>query len=264
MRFAGFPIALLAWLCFAFPLNAAQDVKTEKGLAIASVKTVNGLAIASVKTIIGTDNTASGGSPAFVGFQRRTGGAAASSATHTITRTFGAGNLIVIGCTWMDANETCSVADPTNGSYTGVGAGPATAGPNQVQTRFFYKPNVAAGSTTVTMTLGNAQFSQMYMWEFSGCSTTTPLDDADLGQNVNWATMATADITTTAANTALVCVAGNFSGFTATHQTNWTEDDDSVDGIEGQHRMVTSTGTFHGEAVVSSNTVGTICVAAFK
>jgi Tfp pilus assembly protein PilW len=57
-------ISILAVLAFAglCGLQAAQNVATVNGVAIANVGTVNGVAIANVGTIQGVDNTSAGGS----------------------------------------------------------------------------------------------------------------------------------------------------------------------------------------------------------
>lgn len=95
-----------------------------------------------------------------------------SGTTVAVTLTVSAGSTLVVWVTWDDTNTaTCSVADPTNGTYT-AGSVNNDTGDSQAFQRFF-KQNVAAGSTTITATFGaGVDFRGIAVAEVTGAVTT--------------------------------------------------------------------------------------------
>ncbi len=122
-----------------------------------------------------------------------------SATTVAITLTVAAGSTLVVWVTWDDTTTvTCSVADPTNGTYT---AGPVDnfTAVSQAFGRF-YKQAVAAGSTTITATFGaSANFRGIWVAEITGAVTTGGSDGSS--GNTQSAPGTGADAVTTGAMT---------------------------------------------------------------
>jgi len=99
-----------------------------------------------------------------------------SGTTVAITVTVSAGSTLVVWVTWDDtATKSCSVADPTNGSYTSGPVNNDTAASQCLQR--FYRQNVVAGSTTITATFGaTTDFRGIGVAEVTGAVTTGGAD----------------------------------------------------------------------------------------
>ncbi|MBY0471709.1 hypothetical protein K2X30_11135 [bacterium] len=125
-----------------------------------------------------------------------------------------AGNLIVVACQYRNAaaqTATASVSDSRGNTYAPVGN---QARANVGRGYLFYAANVAAGANTVTCTFSSAQDSMMYIAEYNGVATTSPL----VGSNTGSGSSATPNIsvTTTAANDLVIGLLDNSNYLTAT------------------------------------------------
>src|SRR5690349_17874261 len=101
-----------------------------------------------------------------------------SATTITISpnTAFTAGSTVLVRVSYasVGGTTTVSVSDPTNGSYTQIQAVNDTV--NEQQVLEFYKFNVAAGSPTITATLGVSKgFNSISLHELGGVTTTDPL-----------------------------------------------------------------------------------------
>jgi hypothetical protein len=101
--------------------------------------------------------------------------------TATITAS-GAGNLLAVGIGIRAASPTItSVADSASQTYL---AGISLVVGSAVIGAIYYFPNTASGVTTVTVTGGVSGTMEMFVWEFSGVLTASPLDGA--GSSRTW------------------------------------------------------------------------------
>ena len=88
-----------------------------------------------------------------------------------------AGNLVVIIATWQGSGGTRTITSVSDGnSYSDVGTEGQDGSGTQRQ-RWYYYPNHAGGSTTVTVTWsGNVNYCSVTAVELSGAHASTPFD----------------------------------------------------------------------------------------
>jgi hypothetical protein len=154
-----------------------------------------------------------------------------SSVAATFTSATTAGNTIVVYVIWDNAG-TASVTDSRGDNFTSVSAPVVWDGGFRAQ--IFYATNIAGGTDTVTATFQNAvsSFGSIYVHEYSGISTTNPVD-VTASASGSGGTLNSGSATTTTANDLIfgagvsdanVSAAG--SGFTTrdTASGNITED----------------------------------------
>lgn len=207
--------SLLVTVACLLTLNAAQDVKTVNGLAIASVKTANGLAIASVKTINGVDNTASGGADvAFdTKFEKGASGQASpfsyTSNAGTVAGTVGSGTnrCLIAHVTWRGVTPSAVTlvwdAATTNQSFTQIGSTQTMAGVPMVQMLFkLVAPTSGAKTVTLAWTGGTANVV-VGVWSFTNVDQTTPTQNESIADTAT-STSASSTVTTTAGNAVVV------------------------------------------------------------
>lgn len=186
------------------------------------------------------------------------------SSTFTVT----AGNTLVVGVAWVNADDTITVDDTRGNTFTGLTKEYSSTLLKGSQ--IFYAKNITGGSDTITAhtPAGGSvlNFPAIGIWQFSGLSASAPLDKQSI-TNSDAAPVTVAvcpSVTTTSANEALVCVITVF-GNTVTPQTGWTEDGEGANlGEEFQHRIVSSTGTYHGEGTLGGSDNFTMAFGTFK
>jgi outer membrane protein assembly factor BamB len=160
-----------------------------------------------------------------------------------------AGNLIVVYAVWDNAG-TATVTDSVGNAYTAATARQSFGSGWSAQV--FVAPNIAKGSNTVTATFGTAikNFGILYLHEYSGLATVSPVDGAASAVGTSTA-MSSGAVNTTQANDLLFAAGATDnnskpgSGFTArlTGYGNVTED-----------RAVTSVGSYTGTATQDGST----------
>lgn len=188
----------------------------------------------------------------------------AISSAFTVT----AGNTLVVAVSWVNADDTITVDDTIGNSFTGLTKEYSSTLLKGCQ--IFYAKNITGGSDTITVHTpagGSAlNFPATGIWQFSGLSASAPLDKQSI-TNSDAAPVTVAvcpSVTTTSANEALVCVITVF-GNTVSPQASWTEDGEGANlGQEFQHRIVSSTGTYHGEGTLGGSDNFTMAFATFK
>ncbi|MDB5182188.1 MAG: exported protein of unknown function, partial [Candidatus Saccharibacteria bacterium] len=132
--------------------------------------------------------------PTFV--QSITVGSTASATTTASTFTTTAGNLIVVSLSFASSGTTFTCTDNRGDTFSN-----AAQVTNSGQTAgICYAPNVAGGSTTVTVTYGAAStFRAIILSEYSGVATSNPVDVTSV--NTGTATTATDNVTSNSATT---------------------------------------------------------------
>src|SRR5215471_13958563 len=160
-----------------------------------------------------------------------------------------AGNLIAVYVVW-DNSGTAKVSDMSGNTYTAATARQSFG--NNWSAQVFYAANILGGSNTVKVTFGTAitSFGIMYLHEYSGLATVSPVDVSASAAGAS-ASMSSGAVTTTQANDLLFAAGasdGSVSkgtGFTSrlTGFGNLTED-----------RAVTTTGSYAGTASQSGST----------
>jgi outer membrane protein assembly factor BamB len=160
-----------------------------------------------------------------------------------------AGNLIAVYVVW-DNPGTAKVSDTNGNTYTAATARQTWG--NNWSAQVFYASNILGGSNTVKVTFGTAitSFGIMYLHEYSGLATVSPVDVSASAAGTS-ASMSSGAVTTTQANDLLFAAGASDSsvakgtGFTArlTGFGNLTED-----------RAVTTTGSYAGTATQNGST----------
>ena len=180
--------------------------------------------------------------------------ASTNSVTVNLAAAQNAGDLNVVVLGWTDTTSSVSSIVDTSGNSYAV-AGSPIVGTNATQV-VFYAPNIAAaaaGANTVTVTFGNAVTPDVRVLEYSGLSTSAPLD-VTIGSNGSGTTLSSGLVTTLNANDLLVgaaFTAGSYAaagaGYTARIVTSLNTDlvEDTVVTAAGSY-SATSTQTSSG------------------
>ena len=149
----------------------------------------------------------------------------------TKAQTAGNLNLVVVG--WNDTTSSVSSVTDSLGNTYFLAVGPTTA--SGARQSIYYAKNIKAGSNTVTVNFSQAAaYPDVRVLEYSGASTTSPIDQVIPGVGSS-TTASCGPVTTTAANelifaadTIATGTPGPGSGFTAriitTHDSDLAED----------------------------------------
>lgn len=106
--------------------------------------------------------------------------AAANSAVGTNALTLPSvtqkGDTLVVEVDWTGGGAFSSIKDTQGNTFTQVGTTVSSTGVG-VQSRLYYAANIKGGADAVTTVVGGApSYHELYVNEYSGLSTTTPLD----------------------------------------------------------------------------------------
>lgn len=178
-----------------------------------------------------------------------------------------AGNLIIAFVRMSTTYETVTVTDTAGNVYAdAVSQGQTTDGH---QVHIFYAKNVAGGANTVT-----AQFSSsnnhpwLAIYEYSGLSTTNPLDQTSHAQGNSAVGNSGMTATTSSANELVFAAAGLPASYTGTSNagTGYTllKQDTGTSRAANETALVSSTGSFATIFGLSPGTLWTAVVATFK
>jgi RHS repeat-associated protein len=174
-----------------------------------------------------------------------------SSVTVTYASAQTAGSLNVIAVAWFDTTSSVvSVTDTRGNSYSRA-VGP-TAQAQAGSQSIYYAPNIAAGTNTVTVTFNaSVPYPDVRIAEYSGVSTTSPLDVTSAGTGTS-SVSNTSNVTTTNAND-LIVGANYVTTYTESAGTGYTSRMiTSPDGSILEDRVVTATGAYTASASLSS------------
>jgi hypothetical protein len=189
-----------------------------------------------------------------------------SSLTVTLSAAEAAGDLNVVAVGWGSTTVgISSVTDSQGNSYT-LAIGPS-ATTSVGSTSIYYAPNIAAaaaGANTVTVTFSAAvPFPDVRVAEYSGISTTSPLDVTTVATGTG-TTSSSGAVSTTNANDLLVGsnwvlsgTTGPGTGFTQRVISAW-------DGDILEDEIVSATGSYTATAPISPSAAWIMQMAAFK
>jgi hypothetical protein len=175
------------------------------------------------------------------------------------------GNLNVVVVGWNDTTSSVtSVADSLGNVYTQVGATITGTGLRQA---IYYAKNIAAGSNKVTVTFNQAANAvDVRILEYSGASTTSPVDVVAPGAAGSGSTATSGSATTTVANDLIFgaamtggAISGPGSGFTSRVIT--------PDGDIAEDKVGTTIGSYNATAPVTpyaGSSTWVIQMVAFK
>jgi chitodextrinase len=193
-------------------------------------------------------NTAHAAAPAFVQDNQNLVSSGTSMTTSFKTATT-AGDLIVAFVEW-DNSGSMSLTDSNGNTYTAATPVVAYPGTNNGVAEILYAKNIKGGTDTLTASFGTAisSWGIMYIHEYSGISTTNPVDVISTATGSSSA-MSSGSATTTNANDLIFGAGGSFQAVTASGSgftTRMTEGDD-----RSEDKFVTTTGSYAATATQS-------------
>ena len=161
-----------------------------------------------------------------------------------------AGDLNIVAVGWNDTTSTVSSVTDSQGNTYQLAIGP-TRGTNLSQS-IYYAPNIKGGSNTVTVNFNQAAaYVDVRVLEYSGLSTTSPLD-VKAGAAGSGTSASSGSATTTSANE-LIFGAGMTVGSFGAAGTGFTSRIiTSPDADIAEDRVVSSTGSYTATATNSS------------
>jgi hypothetical protein len=194
---------------------------------------------------------------------------ASNGASNTISDAFStnntAGNLIVAVVQWDGTSISVSSITDTNGNTYTSALGPVNwkglAPGNRAQ--IFYAKNILGGANTVTVTLTSAAVSniELYIHEYSGADTVSPLDAAISATSDSGTAMDSGFATTHNANE-LIFGAG-FTGTVSTPGAGFTTRS-TFDSNMTEDKSATSVGSYDATETSGSGGAWIMMMATFK
>ena len=171
--------------------------------------------------------------------------------TYAVAQTAGDTNIVVIG--WGDTSSTISsVTDNKLNSYA-LAVGP-TSGTGLRQS-IYYAPNIAGGSTTVTVTFNKAAaYPDVRILEYSGLDPTAPLDKA-VGAAGTGTAANSGSVSTTAASELIFGAGTSGTKFTAAG-SGFTSRMINLYGNIAEDKTVNATGSYNATATDSFGSLG--------
>ncbi len=183
-----------------------------------------------------------------------------SSANH-------AGNMIIAFVRMSSSSQTVAITDTFGNAYTDAVAQVQTSDGHQVH--IFYAKNVVGGSNTVKATFSSTNnHPWLAIYEYSGLSTTNPLDQTAHAQGSSSTPNSGSTAGTGGANELIFSAAGlpgAYSG-TVSSASGYTlqQQDTATSRAATETALATTTGSFAGTFTLSSSTNWTAVVATFK
>ncbi len=260
---------------FAQIATPATTTYSDTGLSASTNYSYRVRATDAAGNLSGYSNTASAttsaASSSTIAYVQSNSASPNNSALATLSAAFtsaqSAGNLNVVAIGWGSSTiGISSVTDTKGNSYT-LAVGPTTMVGGGATTTIYYAKNIvaaAAGANTVTVTFSSAvPFPDIRMAEYSGISTTNPLDVTATATGTS--TLANSgSVTTTNANDLLVgsnwFVLGTTSagaGYTQRQISGW-------DGDILEDQIVSTVGPYSATAPITTSSAWIMQMAAFR
>jgi hypothetical protein len=159
------------------------------------------------------------------------------------------GNLNVVAVMWGDTTSAVTSVTDSKGNAYSLAVGPTTA--SGLTSAIYYAKNIAAGSNTVTVTFNQtAGWPNINVLEYSGLSTTSPLDVTATASGTG-TTANSGSATTTAASELIVGPGNPLTTFTAAGSGFSNRIINSFGGIS-EDKIVSSAGSYNATATMTS------------
>jgi hypothetical protein len=182
-------------------------------------------------------------------------GGTATSLSVTFAQTPRAGDLLVIAVGWTDTSANLTGVTDSAGNTYHLAVGPTTYAPDLEQSIWYASGVAATASTKITATFNTAAAAvDLRAAEYSGLSTTAPLDATAKGSGKS--TAANSGSATTTAAPELLFAAGMCSDtYSTTPTPGFTMRKVTSNGNMFEDRIVSSTGSYSATATMASSTV---------
>lgn len=202
-----------------------------------------------------------GGPPAFV---EDISDNIASANSDTLQLTIGSGNFGIVTYRIGTTGQNVSVSDDINGSWTeAISRELASHG----EVGIFYRHNMGAGLTTVTISFSSATSIRWAFTEYSGVASSNALDQTTSADG-SVSTVNPGDITTTTTNQLIVVAAGDNVANEYQAGASYTLQEVVPANPNGrfayQDRVVSSIGTYGTAFGDASASTWIACAASFK
>lgn len=175
--------------------------------------------------------------------------------------------LVVVIGTYNDTATITTPTDTIGTTYTQAGTLLRSGGSPAVMLAVYYGVAPSSGANTVTVTFSaNCGDKELKIFEISGESTSTPLNQTNGATGSSTAPLS-GSITTTAAGFIIKAVqeyywtAHNEAAGTPT--TGWTEYGDTATGADSASRNESATGTFNGGFTLNDTSQWACRIVAF-
>jgi Concanavalin A-like lectin/glucanases superfamily/Chitobiase/beta-hexosaminidase C-terminal domain/IPT/TIG domain/Fibronectin type III domain len=173
-------------------------------------------------------------------------------------------NVVVVG--WNDVTHTVSSVTDTMGNQYALAVGP-TQNASGISQSIYYAKNIvpaSAGANTVTVTFNGATaYPDVRVLEYSGVSTTSPVDVTSSGSGTSTTTSTTA-VTTKNAND-LLFAANTVSTVTTAAGTGFTTRViTTTDADIAEDRLVAATGSYTATAPINPSGYWVMQMVAFS
>lgn len=179
------------------------------------------------------------------------------------TNNVATGNSIIVATRNSTGSPSVNVSDSLGNIYTEIGTTQTT--PGGANLRLFYAKNIIGGKCTVTLSWAGGSSNRAQMAEYSGCDTTSPLDQTAKSSGTS-TTPSSGNITTTVADELLFCAVATDGGNTFTAGTSFNLREVAGDvAVQIEDRIVSATGTYAGTMTLTGGSAGwAAIVASFK
>jgi len=194
-------------------------------------------------------------------------GTSASSIAAPFLSANTAGNLIIAFVRMSSTSQSVAITDLAGNSYVDAVSQAQTSDGHQVH--IFYAKNINAGANTVTATFSATNnHPWMAVYEYSGLSTTNPLDRTAHAQGSNASPSSGASAITTSANELVFAGVGFVNSYTgtATAGGGYTlqQQDTGTSRAATEASIVASTGAYSGTFTLSTSTNWSAVLATFQ
>jgi len=189
-----------------------------------------------------------GGTISFVQVKSATATSGSSvSATFAAPQTVG--NLNVVAVMWGDTTSSVTSVTDSRGNVYALAVGPSTA--TGLTSAIYFAKSITAGTNTVTVTFNqSAGWPNINVMEYSGLSTTSPLDVTATASGTG-TTANSGSATTTAANELIVGAGNPLTTFTAAGAGFSNRIINSFGGIS-EDKIVSTAGSYNATATMTS------------
>jgi hypothetical protein len=183
------------------------------------------------------------------------------SATYSMAQSQGDLNVVAIG--WNDTTSSVTSVHDSAGNTYSLAVGPTRYAPDLSQS-IYYAPNIAAGGNTVTVDFDAAANSiDLRILEYSGLSTTSPLDATSAQSTTGSGELSSGKATTTTGRELLVG-AGMTTDIFASSGPGYTERAITALGDIVEDRIVASTGSYSAGAPDNASCEYVLQLATFR
>jgi len=196
-------------------------------------------------------------------------GSGVGSVTVAFTTGNTAGRTILAFVRMSTTTQTVSISDTAGNTYTQAVAQVQSTDGHQI--RLFYAKNIVGGANTVTASFSSANSHPwLSIYEISGLSTTSPLDQTASAQGSNSVSVSTGPTAATQSNNEFVFVGSGFNtpsfNGTVTAGTGYTlaQQDTTNSRAANESLLSSSPSSFTGKFTLSNSANWSALIATFK